>query len=630
MEAHLCVILVLSISCCLGLELNLDRNAGEISCVLTCTENSKTPKTNNGQSDSAVSFNTILSLSLFKRIPGGSRADGNDERETPIASVTTDEPSVTDWGNTMEVSGSLVAEKATIRVEYEKLEDCQSEFTCHVRGLDSQGREAVTVSSLLQQPSHKENQVDVGGMTSTASLQLLASIQQLVTQSVEGLEDKIEKLQRNFNDRSNSFENRIEDKIGQLQSTMGSQLAQQQKEMRDQGDSFERRVENRLNFFENRMEDKIDNNNNLNKLIHMDVKVSRSLAEFREEAKADIGTNLNDLRQEVRRELNDALRNVTNNVKGIVNTTFDLLLSVENDFDIFKSNSQENLITVKREAEKILNELMSRENVSHRLWKESLTLNDDLLESFRELKSKLHKCQAEPRCECENLLSQLESKVSADLKSIKDTILPRRCQKGMAPYMSQYFHYAETNPKNTLNISFLCDSVSDGGGWIVIQRRGTGKTNFDRNWADYKQGFGSFDGEFWLGNDNIHAITSKGTYELRVELIYKGKSGYAHYDKFSIASEWNKYELSIGNYDGTAGDSLRYHTGRAFTTFDRDNDLHDTENCSKKHGGGWWFRSCDQSNLNGKWAVNNDYGVEWYDFTGADSASFTEMKVRRV
>ena len=135
-------------------------------------------------------FNTILSLFMFKRIPSGSRADGNDERETPIASVTTDEPSVTDWGNTMEVSGSLVAEKATIRVEYEKLEDCQSEFTCHVRGLDSQGREAVSVSSLVQQPGHKENREDCGGMTSTASLQLLASIQQLVTQSVEDLKDR--------------------------------------------------------------------------------------------------------------------------------------------------------------------------------------------------------------------------------------------------------------------------------------------------------------------------------------------------------------------------------------------------------------------------------------------------------
>lgn len=55
----------------------------------------------------------------------------------------------------------------------------------------------------------------------------------------------------------------------------------------------------------------------------------------------------------------------------------------------------------------------------------------------------------------------------------------------------------------------------------VIQRRddfGEPKENFNRDWTDYKNGFGDPAREFWLGNENIYMLTNNDDYSLRVEL----------------------------------------------------------------------------------------------------------------
>ena len=40
-----------------------------------------------------------------------------------------------------------------------------------------------------------------------------------------------------------------------------------------------------------------------------------------------------------------------------------------------------------------------------------------------------------------------------------------------------------------------CDMETDGGGWLVIQRRvNKGTVDFYRNWNDYVQGFGDLEG----------------------------------------------------------------------------------------------------------------------------------------
>ena len=44
-----------------------------------------------------------------------------------------------------------------------------------------------------------------------------------------------------------------------------------------------------------------------------------------------------------------------------------------------------------------------------------------------------------------------------------------------------------------------CDTMTAGGGWLVIQRRKDGSEDFNRNWVEYEDGFGSLTGEFWYG-----------------------------------------------------------------------------------------------------------------------------------
>ena len=113
---------------------------------------------------------------------------------------------------------------------------------------------------------------------------------------------------------------------------------------------------------------------------------------------------------------------------------------------------------------------------------------------------------------------------------------------------------------------------------------------------------------------------------------FEDEQRFAECGSFSLAGETDNYRLSISSCSSDAGNSFTYHEGGVFSTKDRDND--DTViSCARKFLGGWWYKRCHASNLNGFYwrGSHTDYasGVNWHAWRGHYySLKRTEMKLR--
>jgi len=59
-------------------------------------------------------------------------------------------------------------------------------------------------------------------------------------------------------------------------------------------------------------------------------------------------------------------------------------------------------------------------------------------------------------------------------------------------------------------------------GWILMQRKVMGgSVSFNKDWADYRDGFGSAAGNnnYWLGLDKVYRLMQMGGVRLRVEVL---------------------------------------------------------------------------------------------------------------
>ncbi|XP_041428049.1 ficolin 2 L homeolog isoform X1 [Xenopus laevis] len=189
-------------------------------------------------------------------------------------------------------------------------------------------------------------------------------------------------------------------------------------------------------------------------------------------------------------------------------------------------------------------------------------------------------------------------------------------------------------PENTDPMKVHCDMHTDGGGWIVFQRRWDGSVDFYRDWKSYKMGFGNRLNEFWMGNENIHKLTSSGTWELRIDLQdFENVKHFVKYSSFKLLGESDKYKLLLGNLnEGNTGNSMDVHLNMPFSTLD--NDVSPGK-CVAKYKGGWWYNDCHHANLNGLYLLgqHGSYadGINWASGKGYHySYKHSEMKIRPV
>uniref|UniRef100_A0A1I8I7F8 Fibrinogen C-terminal domain-containing protein n=1 Tax=Macrostomum lignano TaxID=282301 RepID=A0A1I8I7F8_9PLAT len=179
--------------------------------------------------------------------------------------------------------------------------------------------------------------------------------------------------------------------------------------------------------------------------------------------------------------------------------------------------------------------------------------------------------------------------------------------------------------------------------WISIQRRVDNSTDFYRNWTEYAAGFGEgAHTNHWLalascgcellsielclttaGLRAVHSLTWPSGRALRMRMrLWNGTEFWADYSSFSVASEADKFRLSVSGFHGShpsLGDVMAFHNGMQFSTIDSDNDAGDGS-CSLTYKGGWWYGLCHQTNPNGLYFNPPEafhlsveaVGISWY------------------
>lgn len=190
---------------------------------------------------------------------------------------------------------------------------------------------------------------------------------------------------------------------------------------------------------------------------------------------------------------------------------------------------------------------------------------------------------------------------------------------------------AEFRRNITLNgrqFQIVCDSKTDGGGWLVLSRRLSDNTVQFHNRPEPDMGWGDISSDFWLGTEIFHQLTS-GPYKIELlmdmKLCDKNQVFRRKYKNFSVGNKQSGYELRVDRSPGEDDrEGLSGSNGRPNRCFDE---------VGRQHGVScWWWSTHPTVSINAEIGCDIPPPINNFWFTWKPQRRFqiktVEMKIR--
>ena len=279
----------------------------------------------------------------------------------------------------------------------------------------------------------------------------------------------------------------------------------------------------------NTQQDLVEKHNDLvhNVTCVLDVMNSTVSSHIRESVKS-IGQFKEDMDNKVVHEVNNVKKSIEDTERRLMDTQLDANRTLS-------SQILENAQVIEQFKEEMGNNILHELNIVKK------DITNGIIEKER-------KCVDKITVLIENTEQTFNQKLSTLERSIDVLKLPSVPKCPRSESASGLYLLSSSSPILD-KAPVYCDATTDGGGWLVFQRRQDGSVDFFRNWLEYKEGFGNLTTEFWWGLERLNAATRDRPRELRIELEdFSGNKAYAHYTSFSIASESDKYAISVSGH----------------------------------------------------------------------------------
>ncbi|XP_054083046.1 angiopoietin-related protein 7 isoform X2 [Zeugodacus cucurbitae] len=169
-------------------------------------------------------------------------------------------------------------------------------------------------------------------------------------------------------------------------------------------------------------------------------------------------------------------------------------------------------------------------------------------------------------------------------------VTPRSCAEILPNLSAGNSGIYNITPLNMSPFEVFCLTDPKGGcGWTLVWRRNEINDDFNRTWAEYRNGFGELTDNFFIGLDKLYALTIAEPQQLRMGIKYGSNNWELDiFDEFVVGNVCTQYELVITNPQNKRRIFKRLNKRAHFFTKDLSSSSKNEE-CAKAMGMGWWY-----------------------------------------